>query len=230
MGRRPSGRRPIGARWYPELLHLADVRRLQPLRTAAHVELQRLALGKRLESVATDGREMHEYVLTAIRLGDEAEALRLVEPLHGATSHLKLLLYAGRSTRPLPRITLRPRPASMTVVSIDRGGPTNKKPPGRILWRNLNVDDSPTSNRTQRQYRRTRGRTRVNSWWGPGWSWGSRFRPSGRAQQRDHDKRSRRLDCGQPSALPARDLRRQVAETSGFVGVMHWAWVGSDGA
>ena len=79
----------------PRVLGLANVRCLQPLRATGHVELERLALGERLEPVASDGREMDEHILSAIRLGDEAKALRLVEPLHGATSHLKLLLYPG---------------------------------------------------------------------------------------------------------------------------------------
>src|SRR5689334_21040755 len=80
-------------------LGLADVRRLQPLRATGDVEFERLALGERLESVALDGGEVHEHIL-AVRLRNEAKALRFVEPLHGATSHLKLLLYPGRMTRP----------------------------------------------------------------------------------------------------------------------------------
>src|SRR5882672_11338089 len=42
------------------VLGLANVRRLQPLRAARHVELERLTLGERLETIARDGREMDE--------------------------------------------------------------------------------------------------------------------------------------------------------------------------
>src|SRR5207249_12216049 len=102
------------------VLGFADVRRLQPLRTARHVELERLALGERLEPLAGDGREMHEHVL-ALRLGDESKALRLVEPLHGATSHLKLLVVSGSEDPHLPRITSQTRPVSVTDAPIDWG-------------------------------------------------------------------------------------------------------------
>src|SRR5215212_3034237 len=48
------------------------------------VELDGLALGEGLEAVALNGRVMDEAVLLAVRGGDEAEALGVVEPLHGA--------------------------------------------------------------------------------------------------------------------------------------------------
>src|SRR5690349_7428191 len=83
---------PQGVKWAARRSGLADVRRLQPLGTAHDVELERFALGERLEPLAGDGREMHEHVLAAVRLGDEAKALRLVEPLHSATRHLELLV------------------------------------------------------------------------------------------------------------------------------------------
>src|SRR5262249_25125103 len=49
------------------------------------------ALGQGLEAVTLNRREMDENVLAAF-LGNETKALRLVEPLHRTTSHLKLLL------------------------------------------------------------------------------------------------------------------------------------------
>src|SRR5690242_6856101 len=52
-------------------LGLADVRRLQPLRATGDVEFERLALGKRLESVALDSGEVHKHIL-AVRLRNEA--------------------------------------------------------------------------------------------------------------------------------------------------------------
>jgi hypothetical protein len=69
---------------------------------------------------------MDEHVL-AIRLRDETKALRLVEPLHGATSHLKLLLYPGPKTRTLPHLTPRRRPVTLTDVFTVCGPPINKK-------------------------------------------------------------------------------------------------------
>ena len=53
------------------VLDFANVRRVQPLRAACNVELERLSLGERLEPFASDGREVNEHVLAAIRLGDE---------------------------------------------------------------------------------------------------------------------------------------------------------------
>src|SRR5262245_27022375 len=81
--------------WYPErVLALADVAGLQALRTAGDIELDLLALGQRPETVAGDRRIMNEHVLATL-LGNESEPLRLVEPLHCATSHLELLVRRG---------------------------------------------------------------------------------------------------------------------------------------
>src|SRR5882672_10580572 len=63
---------------------LPDVAGLQTLRSAAHVEFDRLTLGERAEAVARDRAVVDEYVLTAL-LGDETETLRFVEPLHRTT-------------------------------------------------------------------------------------------------------------------------------------------------
>src|SRR5262249_52899723 len=57
-----------------------DVGSLPALRPHGHIELDAIALRQGLESVAADGREMDEHLLASVIL-DEAEALRLVEPL-----------------------------------------------------------------------------------------------------------------------------------------------------
>src|SRR4029077_10415763 len=80
------------------VLGLTDVRRLQSLRTPRHVELDGIALGESLETIALDSGEVHEHIF-AVGWRDETETLRLVEPLYGATSHWKLLLYLGPRTR-----------------------------------------------------------------------------------------------------------------------------------
>ncbi len=64
-----------------------DVRGLRALLTLLQIELDALALSQGLEAATLNGAEVDEHVLSAIVLGDEAEALGLVEPLHGACSH-----------------------------------------------------------------------------------------------------------------------------------------------
>src|SRR5512142_2742942 len=68
-------------------LLLANVRGLQALRALHHVELDLLTLGEALEAVPLDRAVVAEHVLTTVVLRDEAEALRVVEPLHGASRH-----------------------------------------------------------------------------------------------------------------------------------------------
>src|SRR4051812_43477045 len=63
---------------------LDDVLRSRALRALNHVELHGLALGEGLEAVSLNGGVVHEAILLAVRGGDEAKALRVVEPLHGA--------------------------------------------------------------------------------------------------------------------------------------------------
>src|SRR5689334_17878104 len=63
---------------------LDDVLSGRALGALDHVELHGLALGEGLEAVTLDGGVMHEAILLAVRGGDEAEALGVVEPLHGA--------------------------------------------------------------------------------------------------------------------------------------------------
>jgi hypothetical protein len=62
----------------------ADVRGLQALLALLHLELDTLVFRQRFKAVALDIAEMREEIGAARVLGDEAVALRLVEPLHGA--------------------------------------------------------------------------------------------------------------------------------------------------
>src|SRR5687768_10789545 len=64
-----------------ELRHVLGGRALLAL---DDLELDALALGERLEATALDGRVVHEAVLLAVLGRDEAKALGVVEPLHGA--------------------------------------------------------------------------------------------------------------------------------------------------
>src|SRR5580765_1928660 len=75
---------------------------------------------------------MDEHVLAAIRLGDEAKALRFVEPLHGAISHFETPVVSGSLDPYLPRITPRRRSVILTGASIARRRAT-KNPPAKSL-------------------------------------------------------------------------------------------------
>src|SRR4029077_11151649 len=68
------------------LVDLANVRRREALRAARDFERHLITVAEALEAVALDRGVVDEYVLT-LTLRDEAEALRLVEPLHGASNH-----------------------------------------------------------------------------------------------------------------------------------------------
>src|SRR5580765_2697268 len=61
---------------------------------------------------------MDEHVLAAIRLGDEAKALRFVEPLHGASSHFETPIVSGSLDPHLPRLTPRLRSVILTGASV----------------------------------------------------------------------------------------------------------------
>src|SRR4051794_41325059 len=82
----------------------ADVLRLRALRALRDVELDLLVLVEGLVALRLDGRVVHEDVVAAVLLRNEAEALLGVEPLDGALSHARLLLIRG--VEPPPR---RPR-------------------------------------------------------------------------------------------------------------------------
>ena len=64
-----------------------DVRGGRTLRALLQRELYFLAFGQRLETTSLNGGMMHEHILAAIRRGDEAEALGVVEPLHCSCNH-----------------------------------------------------------------------------------------------------------------------------------------------
>src|SRR3954469_24908335 len=81
---RPCRTPPILAVKRPRLVaDLGDVLRRWSLLALDDVELHLFPFGQRLEAAALDGGVMHEAVLLAIRWGDEAKALRVVEPFHG---------------------------------------------------------------------------------------------------------------------------------------------------
>src|SRR5262249_1915803 len=69
------------------MLGLADVGRLQTLRASRHIELYAVTLDEALEALRLDRAVVHEDVLATL-LGDEAEALPVVGPLHGTGCHL----------------------------------------------------------------------------------------------------------------------------------------------
>src|SRR5205085_8093084 len=69
------------------LSRLLDVGGLLPLRPLHYVEADFLAFLEGLEAGHVDRREMREQVLAAVVGRDEAIALRVVEPLHGACCH-----------------------------------------------------------------------------------------------------------------------------------------------
>src|ERR1700741_1308805 len=65
----------------------ADLRGLLALRAVLHFELDLLVLLEGLEARTLDLGEMGEEVLAAAVGFDEAEALGVVEPLHGTGAH-----------------------------------------------------------------------------------------------------------------------------------------------
>src|SRR6187401_256404 len=76
----------------------ANVLRLRALGTLRDVELDLLVLVEGLVALRLDGRVVNEDVIAAVLLGDEAEALLGVEPLHGALCHVLFLLLLRRET------------------------------------------------------------------------------------------------------------------------------------
>ena len=70
------------------LLRRADVRRLQTLRAGGDVEADPLAFGQGLETRTLDRGEVGEEILAAVFRSDEAETLRVVEPLNSACCHV----------------------------------------------------------------------------------------------------------------------------------------------
>src|SRR5437016_13096437 len=75
-----------------------DVRGLCALRALHDLERHFLTFGQRLVTLHADRREVHEDVVSAFAL-DEAEALLVREPFHGALCHLFLLTTQTPTTR-----------------------------------------------------------------------------------------------------------------------------------
>src|SRR5215217_7582140 len=76
----------------------ADVLRLGALGTLGDVELNLLVLVQGLVALGLNRRVVHENVVAAVLLRDEAETLLGVEPLYGALSHAYLLLLTRGGT------------------------------------------------------------------------------------------------------------------------------------
>src|SRR5690349_25002537 len=74
---------------------------------------------------------MDEHVFAAVRLGNETKALRLVEPLHGATSQLKLLVTGFEN----PTVAANSRCGCARSIDrhFDRSGSLRKIPPEKSL-------------------------------------------------------------------------------------------------
>src|SRR5258708_22132246 len=95
-GLSPAKRQPLGCRLHSCRIvrgsgHRLDVHRLLALRAFLHLELDLLVLLEGLEAAALDLGEMGEEVVAAAVRLDEAEALGVVEPLHGAGAHCVFL-------------------------------------------------------------------------------------------------------------------------------------------
>src|SRR6476469_7284512 len=75
----------------------ANVLRLRALGTLRDVELDLLVLVEGLVALRLDSRVVHENVVAAVLLRNEAEALLGVEPLDGALSHSCYSSYGGRN-------------------------------------------------------------------------------------------------------------------------------------
>src|SRR3954451_11146039 len=66
----------------------ADVAGLGTFRALLDLVLDLRAFGEALEALTGDRAEVHEDVVAAVGLRDEAVALRVVEPLHGSGCHV----------------------------------------------------------------------------------------------------------------------------------------------
>src|SRR5207302_5653814 len=66
---------------------LANVGRLRPLGAFGHLVLHLLPFGEASETLRLNRGVVDEHVLPASVGGDEAEALRIVEPLHRTGRH-----------------------------------------------------------------------------------------------------------------------------------------------
>lgn len=92
--KRPRGVVRLGASLSWAGSHLQDVSSLRALLSLYNLELDLIALRKGLEARLVDGAEVHKHIRTALAR-NEAEPLRVVEPLHCACD-------ACHGTVPLP--------------------------------------------------------------------------------------------------------------------------------
>src|SRR6266571_3215964 len=105
----------------PSRSDLADVLRLQPLRTLRHVELDRVTFREAPEPLGLDRREVDEHVRTRL-LRDKAEALRVVEPLHLTLSHT-LFILERMGALPRGHAAQPPRPGTGSNKNRETDGP-----------------------------------------------------------------------------------------------------------
>src|SRR5688500_10224312 len=96
-----SGMTPLGR---------ADLRSGRALLALRRFEFHGLSFFERLVAVHLDLGVMGEQILAAILRRDESEALRVVEPLHGAFSHFQL-----------PSLSICPD-ATLPETGKDQGG------------------------------------------------------------------------------------------------------------
>lgn len=89
MQKAPAAKPPVLLRFF-EKSELRDVRRteLAVLRVSLGLKRDLLALVERLEAVALNRGEMHENILAALIVGDEAVAFFCVKPFYCTITHL----------------------------------------------------------------------------------------------------------------------------------------------
>src|SRR5262245_26063608 len=121
--RRPSSQTSAGR---PAELELDDVGGLLALRPLDHIKLHPIALRQRAEAFAGDRREMDEHVLAPFAF-DEAESLRVVEPLDHALDARSRALHTHRrratvGTAAWSGAPLASAPTSPTSMSAGSAG------------------------------------------------------------------------------------------------------------
>src|SRR5438128_3402582 len=92
-------------------LGLANVRGLETLGAACHLELHLVTFRQTFEALRDDGAEVDEDVL-AVLLRDEAEALRIVEPLDSTVCHTRTFPSVANPSYRIP-VTRRRCPAKL---------------------------------------------------------------------------------------------------------------------
>src|SRR5262249_47682642 len=99
------------------------------------VERHLLALIEGAQAGALDCADMNEDVLVAVVRLDEAEALLVVEPLHGAHSHLFFLSLTMHARGRRSKIFTSHRPDwSILEKSLKRARPSGTRRSGPVVW------------------------------------------------------------------------------------------------